>query len=60
MAREYLQKVLVIRTKIGDREREATDYGNLGTVFQWLGQYDKAKEYFQDALAIRTEIIVSK
>ena len=53
---EYLQKVLSIRTEIGDRKGEATDYGNLGTVFQSLGQHDKAKEYFQKALVIRTVI----
>ena len=34
----------------------AADYGNLGTVFHSLGQYDKAKEYLQKALVIRTEI----
>ena len=31
-------------------------YGNLGTVFHSLGQNDKAKEYLQKALVIRTEI----
>ena len=41
---------------IGDREGEATDYRNRGTVFHSLGQYDKAKEYLQKALIIRTEI----
>ena len=45
-AKEYLQKALVIRTEIGDREGEGADYGNLGAVFQSLGHYDKAKEYF--------------
>ena len=55
-AKEYLKKALAIRTKIGDREGEATDYGNLGTVLHSLGQYDKAKEYLQKALVIRTEI----
>ena len=55
-AEEYLQKGFVIRTEIGDREGEATDYANLGTVFKSLGQYDKAEEYLQKALVIRTEI----
>ena len=41
-AREYLQKALVIATEIGDRQGEATDYGNLGTVFKSFSQYDKA------------------
>ena len=39
-----------------DRKGEAVDYGNLGIVFQSIGQYDKAKEYLQMALVIRTEI----
>ena len=43
-AKEYLQKALVITTEIGDRQGEASSYGNLGTVFLSLGQYDKAKE----------------
>ena len=32
------------------------DYGNLGTVFQSLGEYDKAREYLEKALAIIVEI----
>ena len=55
-AKEYLQKALLIRTEIGDRKGVAAAYGNLGTVFESLGQYDKAKEYLQKALLIRTEI----
>ena len=31
-------------------------YGNLGTLFRSLGQYDKAREYQEKALAIRIEI----
>ena len=34
----------------------ATCYGNLGTVFQSLGEYVKAKEYQEKALAINIEI----
>ena len=37
-------------------EGEAASYGNLGTVFKSLGQYDKAEEYLQKALVIKTEI----
>ncbi|RMX61005.1 hypothetical protein pdam_00014174, partial [Pocillopora damicornis] len=55
-AKEYLQKALVIRTKIGDRIGEAADYGNLGTVFKSLGQYDKAKEYLQKALRFSSQL----
>ena len=32
-AKEYFQKALVIRKEIGDKEGEASDYGNLGSVF---------------------------
>ena len=35
---------------------EASSYGNLGTVFQSLGQYDRAIEYLKKALAIRIQI----
>ena len=31
-------------------------YGNLGNVFHSLGEYVKAKEYYEKALAISTEI----
>ena len=40
-----------MRTEIGDREGEATNYGNIGTVFKLLGQYDKAEEYHQKRLS---------
>ena len=56
MAMEYLQKALAIETAIGDRKGDGTCYGNLGSVFQSLGQYDKAKEYYQKALVISSEI----
>ena len=46
----------MIRKEIGDKEGEATDYGNLGTVFKSVGQYTKAEEYLQKALVIRKEI----
>ena len=42
-AEEYLQKALVIRKEIGDKKGEAADYGNLGTVFQSVGQYTYGK-----------------
>ncbi|XP_078364453.1 tetratricopeptide repeat protein 28-like [Oculina patagonica] len=42
--------------EIGDRAGEATSYGNLGTVFKSLGEYVKAKEYLEKALAITMEI----
>ena len=42
--------------EIGDRAGEAVDYGNLGIVFQSLGNFDKAQEYHEKALAIRMKI----
>ena len=55
-AKEYFERALPITTKIGDREGEASCFGNLGTVLESLGQYDKAEEYLQKALLITTEI----
>ena len=55
-AKEYLEKALAVQIEIGDKEGEATSYGNLGTVFKSLGQYDKAKEYLEKALAVQIQI----
>ena len=46
----------MIRKEIGDKGGEASSYGNLGTVFQSLGEYVKADEYLQKALVITKEI----
>ena len=35
---------------------EGTLYGNLGVLFRSLGEYQKAKEYHEKALAIATQI----
>ena len=40
----------------GDKQKEASCYGNLGSVLQSLGQHEKAKEYLEKALAIRKQI----
>ena len=50
------EDALVIRKEIGDRAGEATCYGNLGTVYQSLGEYGKAKTYQENALVVRKEI----
>ena len=42
--------------QIGCQEGQASSYGNLGTVFQSVGKYDKAKEYLEKGLAIRIQI----
>ena len=45
-----------MQIQIGDNEGEANSYGNLGTVFNLLGHYDKAKEYLEKALAVQIQI----
>ena len=55
-AKEYVEKALAITTKIGDRSGEASCYGNLGNVFNSLGQYDKAKEYYQKSLSSQLKL----
>ena len=55
-AKEYLERALAINIQIGDKNGEASSYGNLGTVFMSLGQYDKAKEHLEKALAVQIEI----
>ncbi|KAL9986390.1 hypothetical protein ACROYT_G000533, partial [Oculina patagonica] len=52
---ECFEKALAIKIKIGDRAGEASCYGNLGNVFQSLGEYNKAKEYYEKALGIIIE-----
>ena len=42
--------------QIGDKDGEASSYGNLGTLFHSLGQYDKAEECLEKALAIKIQI----
>ena len=42
--------------KIGDRAGVATDYSNLGNVLEPLGEYHKAGQYYERALAINMEI----
>nr|XP_058964581.1 tetratricopeptide repeat protein 28-like [Pocillopora verrucosa] len=67
-AKEYHGKALVIAIEIGDKRGEGTIYGNLGVVpgegtsngnlgvvFNSLGEYQKAKEYHEKALAIAIE-----
>ena len=51
-----MKEVLAIQIEIGSRNVEATSFGNLGTVFQLLGKYDKAQEFLEKALDIKIEI----
>ena len=46
----------MIKKEIGDKQGEASAYGNLGTMFISVGQYTEAEEYLEKALVIRKEI----
>ena len=54
--REHFDKSLVIKKEIGERNGEATCYGNLGTVYESVGEYDKAREHLEKSLVITKEI----
>ena len=54
--KNIMKKHLRISKENGDRKSEGTCYGNLGNVFCSLGEYVKAKEYYEKALAISMEI----
>ncbi|XP_022806930.1 G-protein-signaling modulator 1-like [Stylophora pistillata] len=54
--KEYHEKALSVAVEIGEREGEEASYGNLGTVFQSLGDYWKAKEYYEKALIIAEKL----
>eukprot|EP00315_Gephyrocapsa_oceanica_P055271 CAMPEP_0185502660 /NCGR_PEP_ID=MMETSP1366-20130426/29653_1 /TAXON_ID=38817 /ORGANISM="Gephyrocapsa oceanica, Strain RCC1303" /LENGTH=56 /DNA_ID=CAMNT_0028112347 /DNA_START=17 /DNA_END=183 /DNA_ORIENTATION=- len=43
---------LAISREIGDRRREASHLGNLGSAYHSLGQFEKAIEHYTMALAI--------
>ena len=55
-AKELYEKALSITIETGDRQREATCYGNLGATYHSLGEYSKAEEYQNKALVIFKEI----
>ena len=55
-AKELTMEALAIDIRIGNKNGQAVDYGNLGVYFQSVGQYDKAKEYHEKALAIAIEL----
>lgn len=53
---ESLQKSLATNRMIHNREQESIDLGNLGIIFESLGQYQKAIDFYQQSLAITREI----
>lgn len=50
------ERAVAIAIETGNRREDGRLYGNLGTVFQSLGEYQKAKEHYDKALAIATEM----
>ena len=55
-AKENLQKALVIRTEIGNKEGEAADLANLGTLFRAVGNYEASEVCLEKALSIFRDI----
>ncbi len=55
-AKEHSEKALLISTEIGDKNVEASCYGNLGAVYQSAREYEKAKEYHEKALMIKQKM----
>ena len=56
LVKEPHNKALTISREIGDRQGEGSHLGNLGRAYDSHGQYDKAIEYYTQALAIFEEI----
>ena len=54
--RNILRKHLPSEYKFVTKKGEASSYGILRPVFQSIGEYDKAKEYLEKALAIGIQI----
>ena len=57
--REALQsweQALTIYLEIGNRQREAASFGNLGCAYYSLGQYNRAIDFHQQSLVIKREI----
>ena len=53
---EFCQKCLNIALEVGDRAGEGGAYGNLGCVYDRLGQFEKAVEFHQKRLNIVLEV----
>jgi tetratricopeptide (TPR) repeat protein len=52
----WLNRILAVRTEIGDRAGMATSWGVLGDIARNRGDYDKAEALYNQSLAVRTEI----
>ena len=52
---EYLDKALNIIIQVRDKEGEAADYGNLGTLYLSVGEHDMAEVFLEKGLLITRE-----
>jgi len=57
---EYEKKALEIDREIGNRNGEALDLNNIGSIYQSKGERKKALKYYKDALKIFIEIGAQK
>ena len=55
-AKRLYKEALSILVEISDRQGQSACYGELGTVYHYLGEYGKAETYLKKALVIRKEI----
>lgn len=51
-----IQQSLAIKQDIGDRNREANSLIGLGNAYNFLGEYQRAIEFYQQSLTITREI----
>ncbi|MEN8242390.1 MAG: tetratricopeptide repeat protein [Chloroflexota bacterium] len=54
-AETYFEEARDLARDLGDRGSEIGYQGNLGTLFEWKGDYPQAKEIFEDVLAFMRE-----
>ena len=54
-AKQFYEKALSIMIETGNNRGVGICYGNLGAVFQSVGQYTKAEEYLWKAIVIRNK-----
>jgi tetratricopeptide (TPR) repeat protein len=52
---DYYNSALDLYRRLGNRSGEADTLFNIGEVYQWTGASDKAKEYYRQSLAVRTQ-----
>ena len=53
---ECHNKVLEITKKMRDLASEGSTYGNIGAIYELLGNYEKALEYYNKTLEIAQKI----